>query len=47
VNGSERLLANATEAVRHGRIHIEKINGQLLYEHRGTGGLWRRAEARD
>ena len=35
--GARKLLeiANATEAVQDGRIHIEKINGPFLFEHGG------------
>src|SRR5258706_5665382 len=29
-------LANAVEPVQDGRIHIEKINGPLLYQLKGT-----------
>ena len=29
-------IANATEVVQDGRIHIEKINGPFLYRERGT-----------
>ena len=29
-------IANATEAVQDGRIYIEKINGQFLFENCGT-----------
>jgi hypothetical protein len=29
-------IANATEAVQGGRIHIERINGPFLYEHKGS-----------
>jgi hypothetical protein len=29
-------IANATEAVRDGRIHIEKINGPFLFSHGGS-----------
>ncbi len=29
-------LANTTEAVQDGRIHIEKINGPFLYEFKGS-----------
>ena len=29
-------IANATEAVQDGRIHIERINGPFLYEHKGS-----------
>jgi hypothetical protein len=29
-------IANAVEPVQDGRIHIEKINGPFLYEHRGN-----------
>jgi hypothetical protein len=29
-------IANATEAVQDGRIHIEKINGPFLYTERGS-----------
>jgi len=29
-------LANAVEAVQEGRIHIELINGPMLFEHRAT-----------
>jgi hypothetical protein len=29
-------IANATEAVQDGRIHIEKINEPFLYKERGT-----------
>jgi hypothetical protein len=29
-------IANATEAIQDGRIHIEKINGPFLYEHKST-----------
>jgi len=29
-------IANSVEAVQEGRIHIEKINGPFLFEHRGT-----------
>jgi hypothetical protein len=29
-------IANATPAVQDGRIHIEKINGPMLYEHKAT-----------
>jgi hypothetical protein len=29
-------IANATEAVQDGRIHIEKINGPFLFLERGT-----------
>ena len=33
--GARKLveIANAVEAIRDGRIHIEKINGPFLYEH--------------
>ena len=46
-------IANATEAVQDGRIHIEKINGPFLFKEGGTpaeygadyaiakGWLWR------
>jgi hypothetical protein len=41
-------IANSVEPVKDGRIHIEKINWPFLSEHRGqSGGIWRRAEARD
>jgi hypothetical protein len=29
-------IANATEAVQDGRIHIEKINGPFLFSHSGS-----------
>jgi hypothetical protein len=29
-------IANSVEPVQDGRIHIEKINGPFLYEHRGS-----------
>jgi hypothetical protein len=29
-------IANATEAVQDGRIHIERINGPFRYEHKGS-----------
>jgi hypothetical protein len=29
-------IANATPAPQEGRIHIEKINGPMLYEHKAT-----------
>ena len=29
-------IANATEALQDGRIHIEKINGPFLFEEGGT-----------
>ena len=29
-------IANATEAVQDGRIYIEKINGQFLFQEGGT-----------
>jgi hypothetical protein len=29
-------IANATEAVQDGRIHIERINGPFMYEHKGS-----------
>jgi hypothetical protein len=29
-------IANATEAVQDGRIHIEKINGPFLFTHGGS-----------
>jgi hypothetical protein len=29
-------IANGTEAVQDGRIHIEKINGPFLFRERGT-----------
>jgi len=29
-------IANATEAVQDGRIHIEKINGPFLFKEGGT-----------
>jgi hypothetical protein len=29
-------IANQVEAVQDGRIHIEKINGPFLFEHRGS-----------
>jgi len=29
-------IANATEAVQDGRIHIEKINGHFLFKEGGT-----------
>jgi hypothetical protein len=29
-------IANTTEAVQDGRIHIEKINGPFLFTHGGT-----------
>jgi hypothetical protein len=29
-------IANATEAVQDGRIHIEKINGAFLFQEGGT-----------
>jgi hypothetical protein len=29
-------IANATPAPQEGRIHIEKLNGPMLYEHRAT-----------
>ena len=30
-------IANATEALQDGRIHIEKLNGPLLFKEGGTG----------
>ena len=29
-------IANATEAVQDGRIHIERINDPFMYEHKGS-----------
>jgi hypothetical protein len=29
-------IANSVEAVQDGRIHIEKINGPMLFEHKAT-----------
>ena len=29
-------IANSVEAVQDGRIHIEKINGPFLFEHKGS-----------
>jgi hypothetical protein len=29
-------IANATEAIQDGRIHIEKINGPFLFTHGGS-----------
>ena len=29
-------IANSTEAVQDGRIHIEKINGPFLFKEKGT-----------
>lgn len=29
-------IANSVEALQDGRIHIEKINGPMLYEHKAT-----------
>jgi hypothetical protein len=29
-------IANTVEAPQEGRIHIEKINGPFLYEHKGS-----------
>jgi hypothetical protein len=29
-------IANSVEAVQDGRIHIEKINGPFLYQHKGS-----------
>ena len=29
-------IANATEVVQHGRIHVEKINAPFLFRERGT-----------
>ena len=29
-------IANATEAVHDGRIHIERINGPFMCEHKGS-----------
>ena len=29
-------IANSVEAVQEGRIHIEKINGPFLYQHKGS-----------
>jgi hypothetical protein len=29
-------IANETEAVQDGRIHIEKLNGPFLFTHRGS-----------
>jgi hypothetical protein len=29
-------IANSVEAVQEGRIHIEKINGPMLYEHKAS-----------
>jgi hypothetical protein len=29
-------IANATPAPQEGRIHIEKINGPMLYEHKAS-----------
>jgi hypothetical protein len=40
-------IANATEAVQDGRIHIEKINGPFLYAEGGAGRIRRRLEAGD
>jgi hypothetical protein len=34
-------LANAVEAVQGGRIHIELINGPMLFEHKATLGEYR------
>jgi hypothetical protein len=34
-------IANAIEAVQDGRIHIEKINGPFLYEHKGTAAEYK------
>jgi hypothetical protein len=38
-------LANAVEPVQDGRIHIEKINGPILFERRRPstrpGSIWR------
>ena len=37
-NAARKILeiANATPAPQEGRIHIEKINGPMLYEHKAT-----------
>ena len=29
-------IADATEAVQDGRIHIERISGPFMYEHKGS-----------
>jgi hypothetical protein len=29
-------LANAVEAVQDGRIHVEQLNGPMLFEHKAT-----------
>jgi hypothetical protein len=29
-------IANSVEVVQDGRIHIEKINGPFLYQHKGS-----------
>lgn len=37
-------IASTVEPVQDGRIHIEKVNGPMLYEHKATaavGGLFR------
>jgi hypothetical protein len=36
--GAQKLveIANAVESVRDGRIHIEKINGPMLYQEKAT-----------
>jgi hypothetical protein len=34
-------IANATEAVQDGRIHIEKINGPFLFKEGGTPAEYR------
>jgi hypothetical protein len=39
-------IANATEALRDGRIRIEKINGPFLFKEDGTPEEYNRAKAR-
>jgi hypothetical protein len=34
-------IANATEAVQDGRIHIEKINGPFLFKEGGSPAVYR------
>jgi hypothetical protein len=44
-------IANSAEAVQDGRIHIELLNGPMLFEHKATpaeynAGLLRRSHPR-
>jgi hypothetical protein len=34
-------IANSIEAIQGGRIHIEKMNGPFLFEHKGTPAEYR------